>query len=592
MKILDFGLAIAAPRPAEANDVTSPAAITDAGTTVGTAAYMSPEQARGLTVDARTDLWSLGVVLYELATGVRPFDGPTNAVIFEAVLSRTPVPVRERNPTIPDGLERIVDRLLEKDRETRYQSAADVRADLKRVARDSAAGLVAAARREDIPRKTKSQRYALAGVAAAAVALATAGAVYLYFYSPRSPVAPPSEYVPLTNFNDSATAPALSPDGRMVTFIRGGPFFLSKGQIYVKLLPNGESLQLTNHAGLKLAPVFMPDGSRVAYTQLEGTESRESWNTWTVPVLGGQATRLLPNAASLTWLDEQRVLFSEIKPPGVHMGIVTATERRSDHREIYFPAHERAMAHYSWASPDTKWVLLVEMDRTAAWEPCRLVPFDGSSAGRKLGPPGACIAAAWSPDGRWMYLNAKAGGPKGRGGFHLWRQRFPNGAPEQLTFGPTDEEGLTVAPDGKALVTSIGMERRSIWMHDAGGERPLSSEAFTFEPRLSPDGKRVYYLMQQDATSSRELWSKDLASGKTERLLPGQSVRGFDISLDETEVAFTTESEAGESQIWLAPLDRRSAPRQIAAGADQCPLVQAASWSSVRSEKSRMRWSV
>ena len=105
---------------------------------------MSPEQARGETVDARTDLWSLGVVLYEMATRVRPFDGATTAVIFEALLSRAPVPVRERNPKIPPELERIIGRLLEKDKALRYQSAADVRADLKRVERDSSAGGVAA----------------------------------------------------------------------------------------------------------------------------------------------------------------------------------------------------------------------------------------------------------------------------------------------------------------------------------------------------------------------------------------------------------------------------------------------------------------
>ena len=123
-----------------------------------------------------------------------------------------------------------------------------------------------------------------------------------------------------------------------------------------------------------------------------------------MPVLGGQPTRFLPNASGLTWIADHRVLFSEIKT-GLHMGIVTATEGRADSREIYIQPNEHAMAHYSYASPDRQSVLVVEMIGAHAFtEPCRLIPFDGSSAGRQVGPQGACTSAAWSPDGQWMYL--------------------------------------------------------------------------------------------------------------------------------------------------------------------------------------------
>ena len=345
--------------------------------------------------------------------------------------------------------------------------------------------------------------------------LLAGGAGLFYLAKPTVPVTSPSEYTQLTNFTDSATAPSLSPDGRMVTFKRGDTSFLSPGQIFVKLLPNGESVQLTTSAGRKYGPVFTPDGSRVAYTQV----ASGAWDTWTVPVLGGQPVRLLPNASGLTWIADHLVLFSEIKS-GLHMGIVTATEGRADSREIYIQPDEHAMAHYSYASPDRQSVLVVEMSGAHAFtQPCRLVPFDGSSAGRQVGPQGTCLSAAWSPDGRWMYFGAVVGGSS-----HLWRQRFPDGAPEQITFGPLEEEGIALAPDGRSLVTSVGMRRSAVWIHDAAGERAIVSEGYASAPRFSRDGTRVFYLFARDwwlaasgwITASADLRSVDLASGKSD----------------------------------------------------------------------------
>ena len=560
VKILDFGLASVALRDPDSEDLTE-AQLTQAGTVMGTAAYMSPEQARGLVVDARTDLWSFGVVLYELATGVRPFEvrAPT---VMQGILGAEPRPVKGRAPHVPLPLARIIERLLEKDRELRYQSAADVRADLRRVGRDSGAESVGAERTGQMRRDARS-RARLVAAAVIIVLLILAGAM-LYLSSPRSAVISPADYEQLTQFTDSVTAPAISPDGRMVAFISGNSYFLSPGQVYVKLLPNGEALQLTDDPRPKLGPVFTPDGSRVAYTLEDRSRAVTSWDTWTVPVHGGEPTLLLPNASGLVWLDQRRVLYSEMRLPDIHMGIVTSTEGRSERREIYFPAHERAMAHYAWASPDRQWILVVEMDRTTAWQRCRLVPFDGRSAGEPVGPDGACIAAAWSPDGAWMYFNAVVAGVS-----HIWRQRFPDGAVEQLTFGPTEEEGLAMAADGRSLVTAVGMAHSSIWIHESGNDRPLSTEGHAYDPRLSRDGRRLYYRMRQATGTGAELWSRDLATGRAAPLLPGIDVAGYDISPDETEVAYTTRSPGDEPQIWIAPTDRRSGPRLLASGGDQ-----------------------
>ncbi len=172
IKILDFGLATLAPGASELGSVPT-MVVTDPGTTVGTVAYMSPEQASGQPIDARSDLWSVGVVLYELVTRVRPFEGATQALIFDAILNRTPIPVRERNPAVPLDLARAIEKLLEKDRSLRYQSAADLRADLKRVERDSSSQRNVAAVPPP-PAAGRLRRFAvIAGAAVVVAALAT-----------------------------------------------------------------------------------------------------------------------------------------------------------------------------------------------------------------------------------------------------------------------------------------------------------------------------------------------------------------------------------------------------------------------------------
>jgi len=167
-KVLDFGLA-RQDQPADTDALTADM-LTEPGTAIGTVPYMSPEQARGQTVDARSDLWSFGVVFYEMVTGARPFDGPTSAIIFEALLNKTPQPVRERNPKVPAELERIIGELLEKDRALRYQSAAELRDDLERLQ----TSLTAAAARG---KRKPLLRY---GIAASAMLILAAGGFFVW----------------------------------------------------------------------------------------------------------------------------------------------------------------------------------------------------------------------------------------------------------------------------------------------------------------------------------------------------------------------------------------------------------------------------
>jgi hypothetical protein len=343
----------------------------------------------------------------------------------------------------------------------------------------------------------------------------------------------------------------------MLTFVRGASTFLAPGEIYIKMLPSGGPVQLTHNDLPKMSPVFALDGSRIAYTALEGTFG---WNTWVVPVLGGAEQLWLPNASGLTWIDPQRLLFSEIKK-NEHMAIVTASESRAEARDVYVPPHERGMAHRSYLSPDSNSVLVVEMDN-GEWLPCRVVPFKANSAGRQVGPGGApCTGAAWSPDGRWIYMSIHTGS-----NFHIWRQRFPDGEPEQITSGPTEEEGIAMDPTGRSFITSVGLRQRTVSIRDAHGEHQISVEGYAYWPKFSPDGKKLYYRILKGGTSPflgpSELWVADLQSGRNELLLPGFAVTSYNLSGDG-RVVFSAIDTDGKSHIWLASTDRRSPPRQV-----------------------------
>jgi eukaryotic-like serine/threonine-protein kinase len=552
-KVLDFGLAKrVADRPdfSEASTLP-PEPLTSPGAIVGTIAYMSPEQARGELLDARTDLFSFGVVLFEMAAGSLPFIGSTDAVVFDAILHQAPAPLQTLNSRVPQELDDIVSKALQKDRQHRYQSAAELRTDLKQAQRRFAERWSAAEPARSPHRRT----WMFVSIGALALAGLAAAGLWL-----RPGTAPParSEWIQITNLPDSVTQPTLSADGRMLTFVRGPSTFIAPGEVYIKVLPDGEPEQLTRDGLPKMSPVFSPDGARIAYTS-------RGWDTWVVPVGGGEPVRWLPNASGLTWIDKRTLLFSEIRKDP-HMVIVTAGESRAGARDVYVPTPENGMAHRSYLSPDGKSVLVVEME-TAPWVPCRVVPMDGSSRGRQVGPPDAgCTFAAWSPDGRWMYMSSGAGGA-----FHIWRQRFPDGEPQQITSGPTEEEGLAMAPDGRSFITAVGLRQRSVWVHDATGERQISLEGYAYQPKLTPDGRKVCYRVLKGAADPSqdptELWVEHLDSGHSEPLLPGIAVYGnqqaYDVSPDGEQVVVASRDADGKFRLWVARFDRRSPPHKI-----------------------------
>jgi serine/threonine protein kinase/Tol biopolymer transport system component len=544
VKVLDFGLAKAIWGPGGSRDLSQTATTTClesiAGHIVGTPPYMSPEQARGTVVDQRTDVWAFGCLVYELLTGRRAFQGETLQDTIAAVLEREPdwqaLPAKT-----PAELRELLRRCLQKDVNQRPRDIAEPR----RIIENAQRGW---------------NRWRVAAIAAAALATVALGAA---IWSRNQSATPDrSEWVQVTRLPDSVSQPALSRDGKMLTFIRGPSTFFGPGQIYVKILPDGQAVQLTDDGLAKMSPVFSPDGTRIAYTTVS---EKWGWDTWTVSPKGGAPQRWLENASGLIWTGPRQVLFSEFKKPP-HMAIVAAEESRVGQRDIYVPAHEHAMAHRSYASPDGKWALLVEMDKDYLWLPCRVVPMDGGSPGRQVGPSGAaCTFGAWSPDGKWVYLTSET-----EGAFHIWRQRFPDGKPEQMTFGPTEEEGIALMPGGRSFVTAVGMSNVSVWIHNATGDRQISLEGNAVGARFTADGRKLCYRIVKGTPSDfrftktpGEIWIADVDSGRSELLVPGFQTLDYDLSKDGKRVVMEVEDAQGKSRLWLASSEGRLPPRQI-----------------------------
>ena len=544
VKVLDFGLAKMAD-----SDVTSTREMsqsptvamgsTRVGVILGTAPYMSPEQARGMPADTRADTWAFGCVLYEMLAGRPAFTGQTVAETFAAILEREP-DWKALPHAIPASVRELLRHCLQKDMTRRLGNIADARVTIERAQRGW-------------------NRWRVAAIAAAVVAAVAVGAGVWW----RAPVRPAdrSEWIQLTTLPDSVIHPALSPDGRMVAFVRGpsrGIVPYAPGQVYVKMLPDGEPVQLTNDNLAKMSPVFSPDGARIAYTTVG---PKFGWDTWTVPVLGGEPRSWLDNASGLAWAGPGHVLFSEIQK-GLHMKIVAADENRNAQRDLYVPAHAQGMAHFSYASPDLKSVLLVEMDQHHAWAPCRVVPMDGTSDGRLVGPPGAgCMFGAWSPDGKWVYLTSNAGGAN-----HVWRQRFPDGQPEQMTSGPTEEEGIAMAADGRSFVTAVGLRSRSLWLHSGNDERQISVEGNAIDAKFASDGKTLVYKVVSSLGTyplPGSLRVVNLDTGRAEALTPGFQVLDYDFSADGQQVVMEAADSKGTSRLWLARVDGRLPPQQI-----------------------------
>ena len=393
-KVLDFGLAKwTSPERAEsmAETATVEKHITSPGTALGTVAYMSPEQVLGKPLDARTDLFSLGVVLYEMVTRTLPFTGDTSGGVFDAILHKAQPPPAGLHPGLPAELERVIDKCLEKDKDLRYQSAAELRADLKRLKRDTSSAESGARPATRLRRRGgRILRWLAAGALVAAVAFGW------WSWSRRSSQVPaqPLKVTPFAAEIGSKWWPQLSPDGEKVAYGWRGPNN-DNWDIYLKaaLGVGTRPLRLTEHPANDIGPVWSPDGRQIAFLR----EAESGAAIYTVPSLGGQERRL--TETGVLWRDG-----------------------------LLLPA-------LSW-SPDGKW--LAFGDEPSQGKASRIVGVSLDTRERQplTSPPEESLGdryPSFSPDGTLLAFVRSGSGTFGN--WDVWVQRVGEAPPRQLTHG-------------------------------------------------------------------------------------------------------------------------------------------------------------
>ncbi len=493
------------------------------GVAVGTASYMSPEQARGDKLDARTDLFSFGVVLYEMATGRQPFAGGSDAEAITAILRDRPVPPSRLNPQLPSRLEEIIHKALEKDRDLRYQHAADIRTDLKRLRRDTdsgrsavtAAGLASVQEATEgatiAPRSGAKSRWLIFALCASALLLIAAGWIFLNRH--RDQHLPMPSIVPFTGLSGEEDYAAFSPDGNQLAFNwRGGSGEVT--HIYVKLIGAGTPLRLTNGTQSDLTPVWSPDGRYIAFAR----QSEQGSDVLSVPSLGGPERQLrhsncgfaggFPGVRNLTWSPDGKVIAvvdraSSKGPYRIYFVSVANLEER----EFTSPSAEYFADTDPAFSPDGQTLAFVRWAEQLVVGDIYLQPVAGGPATRLTSDDKQISGLTWTADGRSIVYSADRAGL-----FTLWSVPVSGGEPEPLAGVGQDAYNPTVSPHGKLLAYTQRFEKDSVWR--AKGPRStvpggspvelISSPRLQAEEQFSPDGKKIAF--SSDRSGSSEIW--------------------------------------------------------------------------------------
>ena len=604
-KVLDFGLAKLLPKKhavAEtvgamtASDATLPSYLTSPGAAVGTVAYMSPEQARGEELDARSDLFSFGSVMYQMASGQLPFPGSTSAVIFANILEHEPAPLLEVNPGLPPKLAEIINKALEKDRDLRCQTAAELKADLKRLRRDyssgksgstAASGLHPAATTPSgqvpvaQPKTPSSGSVILAEVklrktgttVAAFVAVIVVAALGWLLYSrsqarPSHALAQQMTVERLTHDGKTNGSTSISPDGRYVVYevSREGKTSLWLRQIAtssaVKLVPDTD-----NGFG---GTAFSPDGNFVYYQQSSKEEPNGA--LYKVPTLGGSPQKILSRIESPVTFSPDGKQFAYVRessPEGLTSQLMVANIDGSDARPIatgkiavdWFETHGP-----SW-SPDGKFIAVGKERLNASGFTNGISLFDlagkETSLVEKL--PGQIARLVWLRSGDGLVFSAT---PRiGSSSSQLWLVSYPAGEVSRITndLNSYGQLSLGVTADGTTLVTIQQVPHSNLWVATGdykNAKQITQADVDGAEGVGAAAGKAVY---TSSATGITSISVVNLDGSNATQVSPADELSDQPaISSDGRRVAFTGFKE-NKPNIWVANIDG-SDLRQLTSG--------------------------
>ena len=502
VKVLDFGLAKltraaeTAGKTLEATqDSPRTASLTSPGSTVGTVAYMSPEQARGEQLDARTDLFSLGTVIYQMATGQLPFPGNTSAVIFNAILERDPVPAAQLNPQIPSRLQEVIDKLLEKDRDLRYQSAADLRGDLKRLKRDTETGRkmaqpvsgssVTVGAAPSLPAQQPSSGSAVvaaarehklgAGVVALVVIALIAAAgygVYALFNRKREV---PFENISITKVTETGKAAlvAIAPDGKYILYV-----VRDAGQesLWLRNLPTNSDTQVIPPAEVNYAHLrFSPDGNYIYFARSE-VGSSELKYLYRAPVLGGTPQKLVTDIDSnITFSPDGRQIayFRFNNPEGGKERLLLLPAEGGEEKLLYSGLIRSGLQDPAW-SPDGKMIVCMVLQPGNAFS--GLTALDIASEKQTLffsSDTTIVQRPVWMPNGSGLLAQSAFG----------WNQivyvSYPEGMLHEVTRDTNNYSAPSIAADGRTVVSVLSQSHYNLYVMPASSLNPADARQVT-----------------------------------------------------------------------------------------------------------------
>ncbi len=595
-KILDFGLAKLAPQrapgQATAATFTGPTQdpnLTSPGTALGTVAYMSPEQARGEDLDARTDIFSFGVVLYEMATGRQAFTGSTSVVIFDGILHKTPTAPVRLNPDVPLRLEEIINKALEKDRTLRYQSAADLRADLQRLKRDSdsgksaaisAAGTSAATPAPAPPTAAEptsdtavaialARRYRwklLAGGAVLVLFLAVAG-FGLYQLLTRGQPARRGE-MKITRLTSTGRAgrAAISPDGRYVAHVVNQA---GRQSLWLRQTSTTSNVEIVPPAEVSYGGLtFSPDGDFLFFTRRARDERFRT--IYRMPVLGGNARKILENTAGTVALspDGSRLVTGRVEQ-GKNLLLVA----NADGTEVRTMATREAPDFYqtnsmAWSPDGERIAVSAGTLKGGIHMTVVEIPAEGGPerplTNREWVTTGP---VAWLPDGSGVVVPASEAAAFSSA--QLWLIRIGGNEPQRITNDLNNYTGVSIASDGSSLVTVQSETLSDLWVVPGG--RAASPRRLTSRGQngnggrglaWTPDGRLVYC---SKAGGNFDLWVVDADGGNNRQLTDHPAPNSWPaVSPDGRTVVFSS-PRGGPFNQWKVSIDGGT-PEQLTHG--------------------------